>query len=152
MTRDLNTALHAVVAGFTEDPGISDLDDEQTIHVRMTLGDWRRIKWTTIDKRDGILKVEKLRCPECGAEDVKDYGSVFVEDGPWDGKMYRNEHDAARYMCGACRSSFALVEAPILCAECGERVTGELGEECEETEYGEKYFCGECVKKAEAEE
>ena len=30
-----------VVAGFTSDPGTSDLDNEQPIFVRMTLGDYR---------------------------------------------------------------------------------------------------------------
>lgn len=33
--------LEAVKAGFSEDPGTSDLDDEQPIHVSMTLGDYR---------------------------------------------------------------------------------------------------------------
>ena len=28
---------------FTYDPGHSDLDNEQPIHISMTLGDWRRI-------------------------------------------------------------------------------------------------------------
>ena len=32
----------AVVDGFTYNPGHSDLDDEQSISVRMTLGDYRR--------------------------------------------------------------------------------------------------------------
>jgi hypothetical protein len=31
--------------GFTYDPGHSDLDNEQPIHVRVTLGDWRRLDW-----------------------------------------------------------------------------------------------------------
>ncbi len=34
--------LKAVVAGMDEDPGHSDLDNEQPIHVSMTLGDYRR--------------------------------------------------------------------------------------------------------------
>ncbi len=34
--------LEAVVAGFIYDPGHSDLDNEQSINVRMTLGDYRR--------------------------------------------------------------------------------------------------------------
>jgi len=29
--------------GFTEDPGTSDLDNEQPIAVRMTLGDYRKL-------------------------------------------------------------------------------------------------------------
>ena len=39
-----NELLQIVKAGFDEDPGTSDLDDEQPICVRMTLGDYRRIK------------------------------------------------------------------------------------------------------------
>ena len=35
--------LRKVRDGFTYDPGHSDLDSEQPIHVRITLGDWRRI-------------------------------------------------------------------------------------------------------------
>lgn len=33
-----------VIAGYDYNPGDSDLDDEQPIHVRMTLGDYRKIK------------------------------------------------------------------------------------------------------------
>jgi len=35
--------------GFTYDPGHSDLDNEQPIHVRVTLGAWRRL--------NGLLRV-----------------------------------------------------------------------------------------------
>ena len=41
MSGAINQVLMAVVDGFTYDPGHSDLDDEQPINVRMTLGDWR---------------------------------------------------------------------------------------------------------------
>lgn len=34
--------LQAIDDGFTYDPCHSDLDNEQTIHVTMTLGDYRR--------------------------------------------------------------------------------------------------------------
>ncbi len=37
----LEKILRAVCDGFTPDPGTSDLDDEQQINVRMTLGDYR---------------------------------------------------------------------------------------------------------------
>lgn len=33
--------LNAIVAGYAYDPGDSDLDNEQPINVRMTLGDYR---------------------------------------------------------------------------------------------------------------
>ena len=39
---DVLPLLRAVDQGYTYDPGSSDLDDEQPIHVRMTLGDYRR--------------------------------------------------------------------------------------------------------------
>lgn len=37
----LDWPLKLIVSGFEYDPGQSDLDDEQPIHVRMTLGDYR---------------------------------------------------------------------------------------------------------------
>jgi hypothetical protein len=33
--------IQVIVSGFTYDPGHSDLDDCQPIHVRMTLGEYR---------------------------------------------------------------------------------------------------------------
>ena len=42
LSRDVLPLLQAICAGFTYDPGHSDLDNEQPIHVRMTLGDYRR--------------------------------------------------------------------------------------------------------------
>jgi hypothetical protein len=36
--------LKRVAAGYDYNPGDSDLDDEQPIHVSMTLGDYRRIR------------------------------------------------------------------------------------------------------------
>lgn len=41
----LAKAAHPFVDGFTYDPGHSDLDNEQPIHVRVTLGDWRRLNF-----------------------------------------------------------------------------------------------------------
>lgn len=40
----LGKAAGPVIAGFTYDPGTSDLDDEQPIIVRMTLGEYRRLR------------------------------------------------------------------------------------------------------------
>jgi hypothetical protein len=37
-------ALKPAVSGFEYDPGHSDLDDEQPIYVRMTLGEWRKAR------------------------------------------------------------------------------------------------------------
>lgn len=42
LARDVLPVLQAVANGMAYDPGHSDLDDEQPIHVRMTLGDYRR--------------------------------------------------------------------------------------------------------------
>ena len=36
--------VKAICSGFEYNPGHSDLDDEQPIHVSMTLGDYRRAK------------------------------------------------------------------------------------------------------------
>ena len=41
-TKLLDTLVSTIVNGYDYDPGDSDLDDEQSIFVRMTLGDYRR--------------------------------------------------------------------------------------------------------------
>jgi hypothetical protein len=42
LVRDIHPLIRAVVEGFTYDPGHSDLDDEQPIHVTIPLGEYRR--------------------------------------------------------------------------------------------------------------
>ncbi len=42
LARNVRPILEAIDNGFTYDPGHSDLDNEQSIHVRMTLGDYRK--------------------------------------------------------------------------------------------------------------
>jgi hypothetical protein len=42
LSRDVLHILKVVCAGFTTDPGTSDLDDEQHIWVGMSLGEYRR--------------------------------------------------------------------------------------------------------------
>jgi hypothetical protein len=42
LERDVFPLVKAVVDGFTSDPGTSDLDNEQPITVRMSLGEYRR--------------------------------------------------------------------------------------------------------------
>jgi hypothetical protein len=42
LARDVLPAIKAIVDGYDYNPGDSDLDNEQPIHVRMTLGDYRR--------------------------------------------------------------------------------------------------------------
>jgi len=54
--------VEAIVAGFNYDPGHSDLDDDQPIHVRMTLGDYR-------------AACHLNRQPEPGPEPVAETGS-----------------------------------------------------------------------------
>lgn len=44
LSRDVTPLVRAVVNGMVYDPGHSDLDDEQPIHVSMTLGDYRRAR------------------------------------------------------------------------------------------------------------
>lgn len=41
LARNTAPILRAIVNGYDYNPGDSDLDNEQTIHVRMTLGDYR---------------------------------------------------------------------------------------------------------------
>lgn len=42
LARDILPVLNEVVAGYNYCPGDSDLDNEQPIHVRMTLREYRR--------------------------------------------------------------------------------------------------------------
>lgn len=42
LSRDILPVLVAVCQGYSYNPGDSDLDDEQPIHVSITLGDYRR--------------------------------------------------------------------------------------------------------------
>ena len=42
LSRDVLPVLKAILAGYDYNPGSSDLDDEQPINVRMTLGVYRR--------------------------------------------------------------------------------------------------------------
>lgn len=44
LLKDLRPLVKAVVDGFTPDPGTSDLDNEQPIHVTIPLGQYRRAR------------------------------------------------------------------------------------------------------------
>lgn len=44
LERDITPLFRAVVKGMEEDPGHSDLDDEQPVHVTIPLGEYRRAK------------------------------------------------------------------------------------------------------------
>jgi hypothetical protein len=42
LARDVLPIVKAVCEGFTPDPGTSDLDDEQPVHITIPLGEYRR--------------------------------------------------------------------------------------------------------------
>ena len=42
LIRNVLPLLESLVSGYTYDPGSSDLDNEQPIHVIMTLGEYRK--------------------------------------------------------------------------------------------------------------
>ncbi len=42
LIRNVIPLLDSLVSGYTYDPGSSDLDNEQPIHVLMTLGEYRQ--------------------------------------------------------------------------------------------------------------
>lgn len=89
-------------------------------------------------------------CPNCGKQGLEDYGFVFIEDGPWNGKEYANEGECPRYRCPHCEYVFAAAPKPLLCTKCGERVVGELDEDCaEDPDLEGGYLCEECMPKAE---
>lgn len=46
---EIATAAAKFRDAFTYDPGHSDLDDEQPIHVTVTLGDWRKLNFLLND-------------------------------------------------------------------------------------------------------
>lgn len=47
-------------------------------------------------------------CPHCGAAGtLSNVGSVFCEQGEWDGKHYEAEGDGAQYQCSRCQGQFA---------------------------------------------
>jgi hypothetical protein len=45
IARDAHKLMTEVKAGFEYDPGHSDLDNEQPIHVTITLGAYRKLQW-----------------------------------------------------------------------------------------------------------
>ena len=42
LARDVLPIVKAVCEGFTPDPGTSDLDNEQPVHITIPLGEYRR--------------------------------------------------------------------------------------------------------------
>lgn len=56
LCRDVLPLLKAVSAGYDYNPGDSDLDNEQLIHVRMALGDYRRASRLVYDVEKAIGK------------------------------------------------------------------------------------------------
>ena len=53
LMRDVLPLLEATVAGYHYDPGDSDLDNEQPINVRLTLGEYRRASRLMLELRGG---------------------------------------------------------------------------------------------------
>lgn len=51
----LLAAVKPIIYGFTPDPGTSDLDNEQPIHVSMTLGDYRNLRSAVWHSENGDL-------------------------------------------------------------------------------------------------
>jgi hypothetical protein len=53
-------AAKAIRDAFHYDPGHSDLDDEQPIHIHVTLGDWRRLNHALYEAA-GLVRPEDKR-------------------------------------------------------------------------------------------
>lgn len=73
-----------------------------------------------LSKAEGFSSFQALRfelssnsgtpnyCPHCGAiGTLEDIGSVFCEQGEFDGKEYEAEGDATHYQCSRCTNQFA---------------------------------------------
>ncbi len=52
-------ALKPFLDGFEYDPGQSDLDNEQPIHIRVTLGDWRRARFLVTATNDQLAERDR---------------------------------------------------------------------------------------------
>lgn len=52
--------LRAVIDGYPYNPGDSDLDNEQPIHVKMTLGDYRLARALRTPEADGPVVHERV--------------------------------------------------------------------------------------------
>lgn len=54
-----------------------------------------------------VPKPGSFFCPKCGnAHSVKNVGSAYVEQGPYDGKSYLYEGNAEHFECSACGNQF----------------------------------------------
>ena len=92
-------------------------------------------------------------CPACGGKRLEGEGTVFIEDGPYNGKGYANEGDYARYRCLDCETRFGDMPARLACTKCGGWVGGELGEDCDEDpEHEDQFLCETCMKQGGPEE
>lgn len=85
MTSKLDQALRAVVNGYSYTPGDADLDDEQPIHVSITLGDYRRIRH---EVRDVLPPSVYESCAKCGTR-VPGWNAVIDHGtGPEAGRVF----------------------------------------------------------------
>ncbi len=85
----LQAVAKAVVDGFTYDPGHSDLDDEQSISVRMTLGDYRRAM--RMARRDAKEKGSAVPQPPYYAYEAPYYAHQMEDYGPRDDRDRERE-------------------------------------------------------------
>jgi hypothetical protein len=56
----LYAAAKKIRDAFDYDPGHSDLDNEQPIHISVTLGDWRALNWALMTADDTEALAEHL--------------------------------------------------------------------------------------------
>lgn len=81
------------------------------------------------------------------ASGSKDEGSVFIEDGPYNGRQYVNEAEFDRYRCLDCKQVFGPMPARLLCTKCGGAIFGEVGEDCDQDpEHEGEFLCEDCMK------
>jgi hypothetical protein len=80
--RNLRAAAEKFRDAFTYDPGHSDLDNEQPIHVTVTLGDWRKLNWA-------------LMMAECDGprDEAKRFAAAFVHACDDEGTYFGREAD-----------------------------------------------------------
>lgn len=85
-------------------------------------------------------------CLYCGSKHIEDAGTVFIEDGPYNGQYY-NEGQYQRLVCLDCHEHFGDMPAACLCTKCGQKVGGEVGEDCDEDpEHEGMFLCETCMK------
>lgn len=99
------------------------------------------------------MSAEPTFCLYCGKTNIEDAGTVFIEDGPYNGSRYANEGQFQRLVCRDCGQHFGDMPERVKCTKCGATVSGELGEDCDQDgEHEDGYLCVECMKHGGPEE